>query len=84
MSCHGAFDDQNVEFTLKQLSTCYIERHRIGEVGCVLMAVPQHIIKFAEKSMEQAALTTFARNLSLAGSRFLSANRDTGMKNYLQ
>jgi hypothetical protein len=48
-----------------------------------VMAVPQHIIKFVEKSMEQAALTTFARNLSLAGSRFLSANRDSGTKNFL-
>lgn len=42
------------------------------------MVVPPHIIKFAEKSMEQAALTTFARNLSLAGTKFLSANRDSG------
>ena len=42
------------------------------------MKVPKHIVKFAEASMEQAALITFAKKLNLAGTKFLDASRDTG------
>lgn len=42
------------------------------------MAVPKHIVKFAEASMEQAALITFARKLNLGGMKFLEASRATG------
>ena len=42
------------------------------------MAVPHHILKFAEKSMEQASLHTFAKCLNLTGTKFLKADRDTG------
>ena len=47
------------------------------------MAVPKHIILFAEKSMEQAGLLTFAKNLGLAGAKFLSANRNDGTSHIL-
>ena len=42
------------------------------------MAVPHHVLKFAEKSMEQASLHTFAKCLNLTGTKFLKADRDTG------
>jgi hypothetical protein len=42
------------------------------------MKVPAHIVKFAEASMEQAALITFAKKLNLKGTKFLDASRDTG------
>jgi hypothetical protein len=42
------------------------------------MKVPNHIVKFAEASMKQAALITFAKKLNLRGTKFLDASRDTG------
>lgn len=66
-------------------------RHRIVGIGaeqwyCIAvtegsveaMAVPQHIVRFAEKSMEQAALLTFAKNLNMVDTKFLSASREHG------